>query len=170
MFFLGAGFMLLETKGVVHMALLFGATWMVNSIVFFAILTMILLSNLFVLAIRPRRLWPYYALLLAALLVNSVVPMDNFLTLPGWSKIIFSCAVVFLPVFFAGVVFATAFRSSERPEVDLGSNIAGIVLGGLSENLSLILGFSHLLWVAMGYYLLVALLGMRVSRGERNRF
>ena len=34
MFFLGAGFMLLETKGVVHMALLFGATWMVNSIVF----------------------------------------------------------------------------------------------------------------------------------------
>src|SRR5208337_2354860 len=31
MFFLGAGFMLLETKGVVHMALLFGSTWMVNS-------------------------------------------------------------------------------------------------------------------------------------------
>ena len=60
MFFLGAGFMLLETKGVVHMALLFGATWMVNSIVFFAILTMILLSNLYVLAVRPRRLWPYY--------------------------------------------------------------------------------------------------------------
>ncbi len=54
MFFLGAGFMLLETKGVVHMALLFGSTWMVNSIVFFAILTMILLSNLYVLAIRPR--------------------------------------------------------------------------------------------------------------------
>ena len=45
MFFLGAGFMLLETKGVVHMALLFGATWMVNSIVFFAILTMILLAQ-----------------------------------------------------------------------------------------------------------------------------
>ena len=63
MFFLGAGFMLLETKGVVHMALLFGSTWMVNSIVFFAILTMILLSNLYVLAARPRRLWPYYLLL-----------------------------------------------------------------------------------------------------------
>src|SRR5205085_11173980 len=30
MFFLGAGFMLLETKGVVHMALLFGSTWIVN--------------------------------------------------------------------------------------------------------------------------------------------
>ena len=61
MFFLGAGFMLLETKGVVHMALLFGSTWVVNSIVFFAILVMILLSNLYVLAVRPRRLGPYYA-------------------------------------------------------------------------------------------------------------
>ena len=83
MFFLGAGFMLLETKGVVHMALLFGATWMVNSIVFFAILTMILASNLYVLAVRPRRLWPYYALLLAALWVNSVIPMDDFLVVAG---------------------------------------------------------------------------------------
>ena len=54
MFFLGAGFMLLETKGVVHMALLFGSTWIVNSIVFFAILTMILLSNFYVLALKPR--------------------------------------------------------------------------------------------------------------------
>ena len=161
MFFLGAGFMLLETKGVVHMALLFGATWMVNSIVFFAILTMILLSNLYVLAVRPRRLWPYYALLLAALLVNSVIPMDDFLALPGMSKVVASCAVVFLPVFFAGVIFATAFRSSTQPDVDFGSNIAGIILGGLSEYLSLILGFNHLLWIAIGYYVLSALLGSK---------
>ena len=49
MFFLGAGFMLVETKAVVHMALLFGSTWMVNSVVFFAVLVMILLANLFVL-------------------------------------------------------------------------------------------------------------------------
>jgi SAM-dependent methyltransferase len=164
MFFLGAGFMLLETKGVVHMALLFGATWMVNSIVFFAILTMILLSNLYVVVMRPRRLEPYYTLLLAALLLNSIIPMDDFLALPGASKIFVSCTVVFLPVFFAGVIFATEFRSSERPDVDFGSNIAGIILGGLSENLSLILGFNHLLWVAMGYYVLSAILRPRAAR------
>jgi len=161
MFFLGAGFMLLETKGVVHMALLFGATWMVNSIVFFAILTMILASNLYVLAARPRRLWPYYVLLVAALLVNSGIPMDDFLSLPGSSRVIASCAVVYLPVFFAGVIFATAFRSSTQPDVDFGSNIAGIILGGLSEYFSLILGFNHLLWIAIGYYLLSALLQPR---------
>jgi SAM-dependent methyltransferase len=164
MFFLGAGFMLLETKGVVHMALLFGATWVVNSIVFFAILTMVLLSNLYVLAMRPRRLQPYYALLLAALLFDSVIPMDEFLALPGVSKVVVSCAVVFLPVFFAGVIFATTFRSSERPDVDFSSNIAGIILGGLSENLSLVFGFNHLLWVAMGYYVLSAILRSGPSR------
>ncbi|GAC1467760.1 MAG: hypothetical protein NVSMB9_09720 [Isosphaeraceae bacterium] len=33
MFFLVQVFMLLEAKGVVHMALLFGSTWVINSIV-----------------------------------------------------------------------------------------------------------------------------------------
>ena len=49
MFFLGAGFMLLETKAVVQLALLFGSTWFVNSMVFFIALVLILLANLFVL-------------------------------------------------------------------------------------------------------------------------
>ncbi len=121
MFFLGAGFMLLETKGVVHMALLFGSTWMVNSIVFFAILTMILLSNLYVLAVRPRRLWPYYALLILALAINAAVPMDVFLSLPGASKVVASCLLVFLPVFFAGVIFATAFRRAARSPTSISA-------------------------------------------------
>jgi hypothetical protein len=69
--------------------------------------------------------------------------------------------VVFVPVFFAGVIFAALFRDSRRPDVDLGSNVAGIVLGGLSEQLSLVLGFSHLLLVAVAYYLLSAALRPR---------
>ena len=52
MFFLGAAFMLLETKAVVQLALLFGSTWLVNSLVFFTVLVMILLANLYVLRTR----------------------------------------------------------------------------------------------------------------------
>jgi SAM-dependent methyltransferase len=163
MFFLGAGFMLLEAKGVVHMALLFGSTWVVNSIVFCAILIMILLSNLFVLAFPPRRPWLFYGLLIAALLVNIFVPMTYFLGLPGVWKTFVSCAVIFVPVFFAGVIFAAAFRDSRQPDVDFGSNIGGVILGGLSENLSLVLGFNHLLLVAIGFYLLSALLKPRLA-------
>ena len=74
-----------------------------------------------------------------------------------------SCVVVYLPVFFAGVIFATAFQSSTQPDVDFGSNIAGIILGGLSEYFSLIVGFKHLIWIAIGYYLLSALLRPRAG-------
>jgi SAM-dependent methyltransferase len=162
MFFLGAGFMLLETKGVVHLALLFGSTWVVSSIVFFAILVMTLLSNLFVKAVHPRSVRLAYGLLIASLLVNALVPIDMFLALPGALRVVVSCAVIFVPVFFAGVVFATKFRDSVQPDVDVGSNIGGVILGGLSENLSLVGGFNSLLLVAVGYYLLSALLAPRL--------
>jgi spermidine synthase len=163
MFFLGAGFMLLETKGVVHMALLFGSTWLVNSVVFFAILVMILASNLFVLVLKPQKLWPYYVLLSAALLVNILVPMSRFLALPGWEKVAVSCAVIFVPIFFAGIIFGTSFRDSSQPDVDFGSNIAGAILGGLSENLSLMIGFKNLLIVALAFYVLSAVLRRPVA-------
>ena len=161
MFFLGAGFMLLETKGVVHLALLFGSTWFVNSVVFFAILVMILCSNFYVRLMNPQVLWPYYTLLVGTLAVNIIVPMSRFLSLPGWQKVAVSCAVVFIPIFFAGIVFSAVFRDSRNPDVDFGSNIAGAVLGGLSENFSLIFGFNYLLAIAIGFYLFSAVLQRR---------
>ena len=45
--------------GLIGMTLLFGSTWMVNSVVFFAILVMILCANLFVMRVKPRRLAPH---------------------------------------------------------------------------------------------------------------
>jgi hypothetical protein len=163
MFFLGAGFMLLETKGVVHLALLFGSTWIVNSIVFFAILVMVLLSNLYVVLARPRRLGWYYASLVASLVTGAILPMDAFLDLPPVAKIVLSCAVTFVPIFFAGVIFATEFRESRHPDVDFGSNIGGVILGGLSENLSLVVGFKQLLLLAVLYYLLSAAFARRAE-------
>jgi SAM-dependent methyltransferase len=156
MFFMGAGFMLLEAKGVVHLALLFGSTWLVNSIVFFAILVMVLCSNLWVLLCRPVRLWPYYILLAGSLVVAILVPMNTFLNLPGTARVAASSAVVFVPVFFAGVIFGTAFRDSASPDVALGSNIGGAILGGLSENLSLLIGFNNLCVLALLFYAMSA--------------
>ena len=162
MFFLGAGFMLLETKSVVHMALLFGSTWYVNSIVFAAVLVMILLANLFVHLFKPQNTTPFYILLVLSLIIGIMVPMNTFLALPGALKIIASCVVTFAPIFFAGLVFATSFRDSRNPGLDFGCNIAGVMLGGLCENLSLMLGFSNLLGVAILFYVLSAVLQPRV--------
>ena len=82
--------------------------------------------------------------------------MSTFLALPGSAKVVASCAVIFVPIFFAGIIFATSFRDSRQPDVDFGSNIGGAILGGLSESLSLVVGFNYLLVVALAFYLLSA--------------
>jgi SAM-dependent methyltransferase len=161
MFFLGAGFLLIETKAVVQMALLFGSTWMVNSVVFFAVLVMILLANLYVLRADPRRLWPYYAALLAALALNCVIPLHWFLGLGRTLQLAGSCALVFLPILFAGIIFATCFSRTALPDLAFGANIAGAMLGGLAEYTSMLLGFRYLMFVAIAFYVLSAVLRPR---------
>ena len=163
MFFLGAGFMLLETEAVVHMALLFGATWMVNTVVFLAVLVMILAANLFVLKLRPERLWPYYVGLLAALGVNILVPLDFFLGMNRSLQVAASCLLVFTPVLFAGVIFAAGFGRSTEPDRDFGANVGGAILGGLAEYSSTLLGFQYLTVLAITFYGLSAALGRRSS-------
>jgi SAM-dependent methyltransferase len=153
MFFLGASFMLVETKAVVHMALLFGGTWVVNSVVFFAVLVMILLANLYVLTCRPRKLWPYYVGLLLTLALNVVVPLDSFLGMGRVAQVACSCLLVFAPILFAGVIFAVSFGRSGSPDRAFGWNIAGAMVGGLAENTSMLLGFQYLLLVAVAFYL-----------------
>ncbi len=163
MFFLGAGFMLLETRGVTQMALLFGSTWVVNSVVFAAILVMVLLSNLTVILFRPQRLWPVYVALGAGLLINLCIPLEAYLSLGSSGvRAVLACAVVFVPVYFAGIIFSTAFRDSTQPDVDFGSNIGGVILGGLSEYFSLVLGFKLLLLIALAYYALSFVLRPRM--------
>ena len=154
MFFLGAGFMLVETKAVVHMALLFGGTWIVNSVVIFAVLVMILIANLFVAIVRPSRLAGYYAALLASLVVSALVPMDTFLGMERTAQIAAASVLAFTPIFFAGVVFAVSFTRAVEPDRAFGANIAGAMFGGLAEYSSMLLGFQYLLFVAVALYII----------------
>jgi hypothetical protein len=157
MFFLGAGFMLIETKAVVTMALLFGSTWVVNSIVFFAVLVMILIANLWTLKTKVTRLWPYYVGLLLTLALNTIIPLDFFLGMNRSLQVAGSCLLVFLPIMFAGVVFAASFRRTAEPDRAFGFNIAGAMMGGLAENSSMLLGFQYVVLVAILFYALSAI-------------
>jgi spermidine synthase len=160
LFFLGAGFMLLETKAVVTMALLFGSTWVVNSVVFLAVLVMILLANLWTLKSRPARLWPYYAGLLITLALNAIVPLDFFLGMNRSIQVLGSCLLVFTPILFAGVIFAASFKRTTAPDRAFGVNIAGAMMGGLAEYSSMLLGFQYVVLVAILFYALSAI-GLR---------
>jgi len=155
-FFLGAGFMLVETKAVVTMALLFGSTWVVNSVVFFAVLVMILLANRWTLKFKPKRLWPYYAGLLVTLILNTVVPLDFFLGMNRTLQVIGSCLLVMAPILFAGIIFAALFKRTTHPDRAFGMNIAGAMVGGLAEYSSMLLGFQYVVLVAILFYALSA--------------
>src|SRR5438105_13222104 len=62
MFFLGVAFMLLEVKSLTTFSLLFGSTWLVNSLVLFAILTSVFLAILVYRRFKTQHIGLYYAL------------------------------------------------------------------------------------------------------------
>src|SRR5262249_10564418 len=81
MFFMGAGFLLVETKSVTEMSLLFGSTWTVNLMVFAAIMVMVLIANLIVQQREPRRTAPLFIALFATLAIAYLIPVSALLPL-----------------------------------------------------------------------------------------
>jgi spermidine synthase len=156
-FSMGAGFLLLETQVVSRLALYFGTTWQVNGIVIAAILAALLVANY--VTEKRRRPWPRswtLALLLLGIAFAYLFPFSR-IPLPA-ASVGFIAAVVFaVPIFFAGLLFASEFRAADSPAAALGANMLGAVVGGLLENLSLIIGMKALLLVAALLYSLAGL-------------
>ncbi len=156
LFFLGAAFMLLETQIVSRMALLFGTTWLVNTIVVGALLAFIVASN------GVGALWPKlplaaaYALLFASILVSYFVPLRVFFFESPWLKAAAASAVLGLPVFFAGLVFIRTFAEAGYKGEALGSNLLGALAGGVLESISFWTGLRALLLIALALYALAA--------------
>src|SRR4029079_5906455 len=98
-FVLGAAFLLLETRSLVSFSLLFGSTWIVNALAFFAILASVLLAILVNARLRIRRAGVLYALLFAALAVAFVLPPESLLIDPPALRYLLAGAVAFAPVF-----------------------------------------------------------------------
>jgi hypothetical protein len=160
MFFLGAAFMLLETRSLVTFSLLFGSTWLVNSLVFFAILCSVMLAVFLSARFPVKPSLGLYGVLVAALLLAYIVPQDAFLSIDVLPlRYALASLVAFLPVFLANLVFAGSFKGTgPRADVAFASNLLGIMLGGMLEYASLLLGYRHLLLIVIGFYVLSALL------------
>jgi hypothetical protein len=102
--------------------------------------------------------------LLAALTVSALVPLDVFLGMNRTAQVIGSCALAFTPILFAAVVFAVAFSRTIEPDRAFGANIAGALAGGFAENASMLLGFQHLVALAMVFYVVSGIGGWRRAR------
>ena len=156
-FFLGCGFLLLETKSVTTLSLLFGSTWVVNAFVFAAILWMILLANLLVEKAGGNKVNLAYAGLGLALALNYFVPVNLFLNENFWLKAALSSLFAALPIFFSAVIFACHFRSVQDIGAVYGVNLMGAVLGGFLEYGSMRVGLNNLFLAAGVFYLLAFL-------------
>jgi hypothetical protein len=164
LFFMGAAFLLLETKNVVQFALLFGTTWFVNALVFFGILVSVYVAIEVERRVRIGRPRLLFGLLFGGLIVAGIVTPSWLLSLPPVAKFIAATALAFLPIFVANLIFAERFRDTRDPTAAFGANLLGAMFGGTLEYLALITGYRGLLLVA-GLLYLAAWLFMPASKG-----
>jgi spermidine synthase len=153
-FFLGAGFLLLEAQIVSRMALLFGTTWLVNSIVIAAILVLMVFVNYFV------SIWPAIPVRLAyvgiavCMLISYLLPLHSLFFHSFLVKAFVAALILCSPVAFASVVFVCSFAEHRFSGQALGSNLLGALVGGMLESVSLWTGIRSLLVFAMVLYFL----------------
>ena len=157
MFFLGAAFMLLEVKSLTTFALLFGSTWLVNSLVFFAILSSVLLAVLVNRRLKIRRITPFYLLLFGSLMLNFLLPPETLLLGNPLLRYVLASVLAFSPVFLANIIFTNAFRDTEAADIAFASNLLGMIVGGSMEYFSMLIGY-HLLLVPVLVFYACALL------------
>jgi len=148
----GLGFTLMESAAVVRLALLFGATWVTNALVFFSVLVTIFLANLLTLKGRAPSLRAAWIGLLALVLVNYLAPLQIFFALDIVPRVGLLIVFIGLPVFFAAVCFSRLFAVQKMTGAALGMNLVGAMGGGLLEYLSMALGMRAIWLIALGVY------------------
>jgi hypothetical protein len=159
-FILGTAFMLLETRSIVAFGLLFGNTWLVNSLAFFAILTSVLAAIAVSNRLRLGRPLLYLALA-GSLAIAYLLPPDTLLLDPPALRYVVASTVAFAPVFLANLCFAYSFRDTQAADMAFASNLLGAVAGGALEYLALITGYQALLVVVGGLYAFAYVLATR---------
>jgi hypothetical protein len=159
LFFMGAAFMLLETKNIVQFALLFGTTWFVNALVTAGVLVAVFAAVEVSRRVVVRRPALLYLGLLAALVVAWAVPPESLLALSPLPRFVVAVVIAFAPIFLANMVFAQRFRATGDSTTAFGANLLGAMMGGVLEYLSLIIGYRWLLAVVALLYGLAFLTG-----------
>lgn len=164
---MGVAFLLLETKSIVQFSLLFGTTWLNSSLVFLAVLALVLCANWTATLFRGRAVLPVaYLLLLGSCLVTLVYPLSRLLALEsGFVRFLAASLMTFSPIFFANLIFSVTFRDQAVPEHLFGWNLLGATVGGILEYASLAVGYNALAVIVAVCYTVVFVLLM-AARGK----
>jgi len=164
MFLYGFAFLLIETKFVTAMNLLWGATWLTSAVVFGSILAVILAGTILT-QLRPIP-WQVAGVgLVLALLVAYALPLKLLLSTSPGIRLALSILFVGAPILFASLCFAARFKTRPAADIAFGWNLLGAVLGGLTEFFSMWVGAKALTLVAIGAYLGAFLAAQRGAAG-----
>ena len=171
-FFLGSGFMLVETKAITELGLHLGGTWFVIAATIVLVLVMAFLANWMVQRkivprTEPRLCRP--AREPARRLFLGAQPRFDRVRLAAASALRSACVVLTIPLFFSGMVFSTLIG---KPGINISTalayNLMGALFGGLMEYNSMYFGFAFLYLLAMGFYGLAWLFSFESAAATRR--
>jgi len=163
LFFMGAAFLLLETKNVATFALLFGTTWFVNALVFAGVLVIVLAAVETTRKFRTPSLPVVYAGIAASLALAWVIRPEWLLPLPFVPRLLAASLLAFLPIYLANVAFSKRFQGSSDSQSAFAINLMGAIVGGCLEYAALMTGYNNLLIVTGLLYLAAFLLMPRAA-------
>ncbi|HRC40194.1 hypothetical protein [Nostocoides sp.] len=161
LFFMGAAFLLLETKNIATFALLFGTTWLVNALVFGGVLVIVLAAVETTRRVRTPPLPVVWAAILASLAVAYVVDPQWLLAMSFWPRLITATLLAFTPIYLANIAFAKRFAATDHAQAAFGVNLLGAIVGGCLEYGALLTGYRNLLIVVALLYALAFVLTPR---------
>jgi hypothetical protein len=163
MFCLGMGFMLLEVRSMSELSLLFGSTWLVNSVIIAAVMLFILLSNYIASRLNAKLTPALTTVLLVVLLLSSFVKASALASFGAVVGSILGCLIFLLPLIFSSAIFSLMFKSTKNISRALAFNLVGGLVGVCLEYLSMVFGIKALTYIAIAIYLLVLFLTNKVA-------
>ena len=152
-FFLGAGFMLVETKAVTELGLAFGNTWQVIAVAIAGILAMSFLANSVVRWVSPNGSFLSHLLILIVLFAGWWIARTGGLPSTTLGRL-GTTLLLTGPVFFSGIVFSSLLAKESQISSVMALNLLGGICGGILEYNSMYFGFHFLYVLAMGLYVL----------------
>ncbi len=151
-FFLGAGFMLVETRSITELGLTLGNTWQVISAVVAGILVMAFLANWVIRRWGQVSPAAAYGCIALALLLGLLVPPSALAGLPWALGKLAAVGLATLPLFFSGFAFSSELKRHGDTSAALSANLLGAMLGGLLEYNAMYFGFRSLYAFALLLY------------------
>lgn len=149
--FLGAGFMLVETKAITELSLAFSNTWYVVGIVIASIMIMAFFANLVVSRLNLRNSILPFLLLLTSLGIGYFVAQSGWLPASDTDKVL-QIVILTMPLFFSGMAFSILFGRANDVGSAMSMNLLGAMLGGLLEYNAMYFGYKALYLIALGIY------------------